>query len=442
MTKSFPRIPHALITLFWTLFALSLVAAVLAIFAQYFGYVSILQRMGADPFRPMEILRYLLFLGINNLLWAVLLALPFIWMWFSRSFEGLAIIGRVLKRSFWFALAVSLVLAVLMCFPMAAFYVKIGLMTAARYLDFLIPMQILSPLMTVISFGLTNLWWALLLAVPFVRMVGRAPFKGLAISVVAYVAILMIPPHIIKFQSDRMQAKARGEAVMVQAIGPVNSVTVNADNCNMLCEQLLLGGAVTTVRVLAPSDDTDPHLKYQRLPAEECQELDNDFPIEAPCLLARLDDGAPSDLAFERERQGSVAMSRDDVGFSPYILMRERINLKRLGADAPLASQVRLIWAEPRGYVPLHANTGFDGNGFHGSGLVPTQRRHKDSDLDPVTLLRDVGVPVAERRGDIAVMKYKGSASTLNGYPELVPYDFALFQSMQALGGAKDLSRW
>ncbi|MEE9387728.1 MAG: hypothetical protein V3U96_03895 [Paracoccaceae bacterium] len=355
------------------------------------------------------------------------------------------IISRILTILFWIFLILSIIATVLMAIPLTALFLRIFLIQAEIFFQFLAPLgfQPHFPLM-----ASTNLWWVLLLAVPFIRMSRSRPIAGLAISGAAYAAILLIPPQIIKIQSDQMLAQALSEKTSVQNVGPVSSVTITTGGCATLCQQLLMGGVVTTVRVAAPDDNTLPRLMYQNLPAEECRALDPTFPVGAPCLLARLDDGTPSELIFEHERMGSRALKRKDVGFTPNITLRELTTLKLQETGDIVASQTRLIWIEPVGYVPLRSNTGFDGNGVHGGGLVPAQRKHEDPVIDPSAMLLAVGVPFSEPRGEVVVKKSWQKASNLSGYPQPAAYDVALIRSMFELGGLKNqigghyLSRW
>ena len=167
--------------------------------------------------------------------------------------------------------------------------------------------------------------------------------------------------------------------------------------------------------------------------------------MDAPCLLARLNDEASSDLALVRETQGNGAANREQVGFSPTLLKKDRLILKQGDTGEYLASQTRLTWLEPLGYVPLLANTGFDGTGISGGGLVPRQRRHEDPTLNSVALLRELGLAVAEPRREIETyekvktdfgeIKIERKYSSFKSYPEPASYDVALIRSMLKLGG-------
>ena len=79
---------------------------------------------------------------------------------------------------FWLLLGLALLAAVLMAIPQTAVYLRILQLSGGAYLGILTPLGITA---TRVSFLLTNLWWILLLAVPFVALLRRNWIVGLAI---------------------------------------------------------------------------------------------------------------------------------------------------------------------------------------------------------------------------------------------------------------------
>ncbi|MBS0565025.1 MAG: hypothetical protein JSR87_11290 [Proteobacteria bacterium] len=344
---------------------------------------------------------------------------------------------------YWLLFAGSLVMAALIYIPETAVYVRLAQLAGGAYLGFLTPFGVFAYLLGDL---MANLWWLMLLAAPFVLSLKRRPMIGLAISVAAALALFLVPPRIIDWQSARLVAAERGPALASRPAGPVTSITLPADGCNPLCEQLLLGGEVQTVRVAAPTQEGVPHLMFQRRPAADCQALDPDFPQGGPCLLARPDDGAQSDLKLSWQTDGSPAPTRESLGFTPHLMMKERLTITRPATGETLDVRTRLVWLSPASYVPLHPNTGFDGSGIHGGGLVPDQQKHEDPPLDPAGLLTETGLSLAAPRGEIVVDKRAislkmpagyASPAFLTGYPEPAPYDIALIRSLLDHGGLR-----
>lgn len=350
---------------------------------------------------------------------------------------------------YWVLLVLACIAAIAMSIPEIALYLQLLQLAGGAHLGMLTPFAVVSFLF---SFLLTNLWWVLLLALPFILLLRSRPGVGFVISAMGFAALLLVPPQIIKGQSARMLTDAT-VTVAPQPAGSVTSATIFADGCDDLCQRLLLGGSVTTVRVaeLRQKGGTNaplPQLMFQRANPDLCRAYDPQFPTNAPCILPFLDDGKPSDVVLDTVTDGSFSVKRDQLGFKPHITFRRVITLRKLVSGTTLAADSHIRWLEPHGWVPLYANTGFDGNGIHGGGLVPAQKKgEKGAGLQPATLFEQSGIPLGGQRGEVVVNKRKMSA-VLRGYPEPAVYDIALLRALLTIDGLHSdtaqefLSRW
>jgi hypothetical protein len=331
---------------------------------------------------------------------------------------------------FWVAAAASALLAVLASIP----GVVIGLTFMSGFL--------LAPVWPVAA----NLWWVMLLLAPVVWFYRRGkPLFGIAVS--AGLAIACVGA----FYGMRSSAMARIEAPFFTTPGAIEDgaglprvvdLTVNADGvlgeaaCDPLCDALLTGDAVTTVRrTTIQSDQPARTHVFQRSDPAGCRQLDPDFPLDAACILMVADDGRAADLRVMIDGAGDGYASRDEVGGLAYLVSSRRIRVTDLRGDEEtlIHDQSWRIWFEAISPVPLFANSGFDGNGLHGGGLAPYRARKSDPRLDPGAILASLGVPIGAGRMFVETKPAQvmmGETFPAEGYFGPMPYDVALVASI------------
>lgn len=338
---------------------------------------------------------------------------------------------RVLVILYWISFWLSVFFVIAMMIPEIAVYLRIMQLAGGAYLGFPGTLSIYA---FMLSFGFSNFWWVLLLLSPIVVLRHSHPIRGFIISIVAFAVLLYIPPIIIKYQSEYALAGARTALAPIVSTEKIASVTIFADGCNQLCERLLAGNSVDKVRTSKPKAKNAAHLQYHRASAKECQAFDPFFINKDICILARPDDGENSDISIEQSYKGSRAIKRSMVGFSPKILSRKTISIRQLETQKIVASDTRVWWIEPTGYVPLLANTGFDGRGINGGGLVPRQRKREDSAIDVAALLDKMGINLAPTRV-VVIRKRNRYSRKPKTRREPAPYDVALISSIKNLEG-------
>ena len=337
-------------------------------------------------------------------------------------------------KLYWVALVIFTVLAIAMCYPLIAVYLRVIYLAGGAYYGF---PGLISIIAYWISFTLTNLWWVLALIAPLVWYRQTRPLLGVAISVVGFAVVLLLPSLIIKSQTDAMLAEASANLRPIKVVKNVTSVTLASRKCDDLCERLLRGNAIKTVRTLKPKDFVTPHLLYRREPAQYCQKYDPLFKDDEICVVTYVDDKVKSDLVIEKKNKGSRAVKRGRVGFKPRLLRKETVQIREHKSQDIVASGVKINWIEPKGYVPLMANTGFDGRGIHGGGLIPRQIKRESASMDAAILLEKMGIDLAPS----LLTKIKRSKwSKRYGlrsktYRNPAPYDVALIYSIWELNG-------
>lgn len=340
----------------------------------------------------------------------------------------------LIVKLYWIALVIFTVLAIAMCIPQIAVFLRIMQLAGGAYLGFPSPISIAA---FWISFALTNLWWILGLIAPIVWYRQTHPLLGVGISVVGFAVVLFLPSLIIKSQIDTMLAEASANLEPIKSVKNVTSVTINSSNCDDLCERLLRGNMIKTVRTLKPKDFVTPHLLYRREPAQYCQKYDALFKDGETCVVTYVDDKVKSDLVIEKKIEGRRAVKREQVGFTPRLLSKETIKIREHKSQNIVAAGVKINWIQPYGYVPLMANTGFDGLGIHGGDLIPRQIKRESAQMDAAILLEKVGIDLAPslltkiRRSKWS-KRYGLRPKT---YRNPAPYDVALIYSIWELNG-------
>lgn len=340
----------------------------------------------------------------------------------------------LIVKLYWIALVIFTILAITMCIPHIAVFLRIMQLAGGAYLGFPGPLSIIT---TAISFVLTNLWWVLALIAPLVWYRQTRPLLGVGVSVVGFAVILLLPSLIIKSQTDAILAEATANLKPIKSVKNVTSITIPSSNCDDLCERLLRGNTIKTVRTLKPKDFVTPHLLYRREPAQYCQKYDRLFKDGEICVVTYVDDKVRSDLVIEKENEGRRADKRAQTGFTPRLLSKETIKIRENKSQNIVASSVKINWIEPNGYVPLMANTGFDGRGIHGGGLIPRQIKRESAPMDVAILLKKMGIDLAPS----LITKIKRSkwarkhGLRTKTYRNPAPYDVALIYSIWELNG-------
>lgn len=336
-------------------------------------------------------------------------------------------IQNIIIKLYWISLILFIIIAIAMMIPGIAVYLRILQLADGGYLGFPGPLSLSA---SAVSFGFTNLWWVLVLLAPVVRFRNNRPFLGVAISVTAFTAMIFVPPIIIEIQKDTLLASNLNRTTTDRVIENVTSITIAADGCNDICERLLSGNTVSTVRTAKPENSKARHLQYHREASEECKAKDAFFDDNDICIIARLDDGMQSDLIIERSR----ALKRKQIGFTPRLLTKEAITIRETATQKVVASDGAVRWMQPTGYVPLLANTGFDGRGIHGGGLVPPQSQHESAPINWATMFEIMGINLA----DSLVVETK-KANSYRARRKIsrssAPYDVALIRSIWKAGG-------
>lgn len=313
---------------------------------------------------------------------------------------------QIITRIYWVALAISILLALAMTNPSIAVYFRLLQLAGGSYLGHH-GLQVIFA--TAFSFALTNLWWTLLILAPIIVLKNSRPSMGVAISTLVFCFIWFVPQAIINQQSKMLVKNATKPISQSTPIKAPTSIRINSTECDNLCQRILLGDSITTVRTLKPSRDSVPHLMYVRAPYQECLSFDPTFRKDTHCIVARNDDGLDSELIIYKEIEGSRAMKREKIGFSPVLLSRETYTIQDTKKFV-FTSATRVFWAEPVGYIPLVANTGFDGNGIHGGGIIPQQRkRHAPEQLDLGQFLVAIDIDVAPRLSEEIFQPHKAS---------------------------------
>lgn len=333
---------------------------------------------------------------------------------------------KVFRILFWVLLALSVILAIAMTIPEFAVILRILQLSSGTYLGYLAATAIIS---FIISYGFTNLWWVLLLLTPFVWFSRSRPIFGLTVSCVAYLLIWFVPPKIIETQTNAILANAHSISNGGAVHEKIESITLDTYGCDLLCEEILLSGEVSTVRTRQSKTDNVPRLQYFRATSNECKSLDPRFPKGAFCILSKLDGNMESDVAINYVSSGNQTVKRKDIGFSPRILKTEIIEIVHQNTGQVLVSDSSISWLEPQGYVPLYANTGFDGRGVHGGGIYPAQKKRNNDVLERRKLLQDIGIKLGATRS-FKVVNAKARDREKKGYLEHADYELALISSI------------
>ncbi len=253
-----------------------------------------------------------------------------------------------------------------------------------------------------------NLWWIMALLAPMVWFWPRQIWLGVALSCGLAAAAVG------GFYSLRASGLAGIEARFVTTPGAfadgrprpsVVDVLVNADSvlgdaaCDALCENLLTGDSVTTVRRITGGDGGVTRV-FRRMDPGACRALDPDLPLADPCILLVPDDGQAADLRITVDGDGDGYASRDEVAGLVYLVSARRLRVMSPvgGTEALLHDQSQRTWFEATAPVPLLPNAGFDGNGIHGGGLTPRRERKSDPPLDVAAILASLGIPMGTGR--------------------------------------------
>lgn len=312
-----------------------------------------------------------------------------------------------------------------MSIPTIAFFLRIMYLSGGAYLGFPGPMSYFASYSMLIF---SNLWWVLLLLIPIVWFRHTNPRKGFALSLIAFSALFFIPPVLIKAQTKALLAEAKTETYPIQDATKFQSVTIAREGCDDLCERLLAGNSIKIVRTSKTVKTSGRKLIYKRAPIQECQDLDKNFDDPRLCILAYPNDDKISDIIIEDSVEGTGYLKREMVGFSPKIYMKRTVILRDNKSKNILASDEQIRWVQPIGYVPLQSNTGFDGTGIHGGGLIPPQAKHITSAIDASVLFEKLGLNLASSliRQEENKSKYRRGKI----YRTPAPYDEALEKSI------------
>lgn len=188
------------------------------------------------------------------------------------------------------------------------------------------------------------------------------------------------------------------------------------------------------VRTAKPKKPNVQKLMYYRALPSKCQEFDPNFSKESPCILARKDDSKESELLIKRGSKIITPLERKDAGFSPRIFSKEDITLVKTNTMETIATTKAVAFIEPQGYVPLYANTDFDGRGVQGGGMVPRQKKKKAQSEIRSRLLRETGITLGEARSFLTINGSIRSGPS-RGYLEPASYDIALIHSINQIDG-------
>lgn len=298
-----------------------------------------------------------------------------------------------------------------------------------------------------------NLWWVMLLLAPVAWHWPRGRFlTGIALSFGLAVA------GAGGFYGLRALAFAGIEAPLVTTPGAfangkpqpaVVEVVVNADSvlgeaaCDALCERLLTGDSVTTLRRI--TGDGIPRV-FRRMDPGACQALDPDFAVAEPCILLVPDDRQVADLRITVDGEGDGFASRDELAALVYLVSARRLRVTSVtdGVETVLHDQSQRTWIEATAPVPLFPDAGFDGNGIHGGGLATRRERKSDPPLDAAAILASLGLAMGPGRTFIetepAQAAPNGVYLAAKGRYEPAAYDVALIASVLEADGAADES--
>jgi hypothetical protein len=166
---------------------------------------------------------------------------------------------------------------------------------------------------------------------------------------------------------------------------------VGEDACGRVCQVLLTGPEMRWLRVR--TSDTGGVVVFQRADVAECQALDPGFPADAPCILARPDDGATADLRIEITSEGDFFGPMQANPGWVYLTGIQRLRLidDRVQPPRVLDERLRYGWSEPV-IGPLVPGMTALGSGARNDGPGFARRRLQSDPVDLAAVLSHAGV--------------------------------------------------
>lgn len=297
-------------------------------------------------------------------------------------------------------------------------------------------------IMLPVWFVAANLWWVLLAIMPtmVLRERGRAAIGlalgagvliGLGIGASTYLGQVRHALTPSQPLPDPGLARAAGAPASVEiAVLSQQPWDVSEEACGRLCQSLLTGPEIRWLRLQDAELAGGNAVVFHRADETACLALDPGFPAEAPCILARKDDGARADLRIEITQEGNFWDPMDRNHGPVYLTGIQRLTLtdKRVSPPRVLDERLRYSWSEPV-VGPLFPAMTALGSGAKNDGPSFKRVRLQSDAFDVAAILAHSGV----RIGPIQVSPDPRAQSSL-------PVSSAFLASILALTDDASLS--
>lgn len=265
-----------------------------------------------------------------------------------------------------------------------------------------------------------NLWWVLALLYPAIFLRGQNLIVGGIISILMVCFAWFGPKFIINMQVKQLVEQATKHTVHALPNTTPRSITISGSNCDLVCQRILLGSTIGTVRTQNTKRNSATHLMYIRASSEECNRIDPFFHMNSACILAHPDDGRKSDLEITDEYQDDQEVDNSASGFSPHLVSRKIYSIEDKSARTILTASTDLVWTKPLNYIPLVPNTRSYGRSF-----IPLQ-----------TIVKQTGQPNLEEH--LSAVGIDVAPTQPTGYS--LPHEIPLVISTLNFKGTKEKS--
>lgn len=298
-------------------------------------------------------------------------------------------------------------------------------------------------LMLPVWFVAANLWWVLLALMPFMilRQSGKGAI-GLAIGVGAMVALgVGASVNLGAARTALTPALPLPAAGLAREAGVPGSVELavlssqgwdaSEEACGGLCRSLLTGEDIAWFRLSVAGPAASETVVFARADQRDCLAFDPAFPADAPCLLAREDDGASADLRIEITGEGDFHAPMTGDHGAVYLTGVQRLTLtdNRAAPEKVLDERLRYAWSQPV-IGPLFTAMTALGSGAKSDGPSFKRVRRESGPFDLAAILAHAGL----RMGPVP------AAADVGGQPSM-PVETALLASILTLVDDGTLSR-
>ena len=292
-----------------------------------------------------------------------------------------------------------------------------------------------------------NLWWITLILAPFAYLSRRGhPVKWLVATSLIAVALYVLP--ILYIAQERLAVVPTpvnsADLMPLPEAGIGSLEMVLSDNrsdlhgCQTLCQQLLIGGNIQWMRMASAPDARllQRSIVYYRAAPAECLAMDNRFPPDGICLLARPDDGAKADLQLHLTELGDFWSPMDQRPGLVALTGIQKASFTDLRDGRLLIDQSRYGWTEPMvGFLEpdTQITTVVTANG----GFRPRPNRLYVGKVDLAADFEQIGVRLNLPRSSAPYDSPRKRIDDHGPYTTQEPYDAVLRSSMFAVAQGK-----